>query len=114
MRISDWSSDVCSSDLVEPLIGARRAYLHREVQNAFIATRDDAMHLRCQFTARVLMREIPARGDAGMAGECRRADRIDPFRVVGDQRYQQPASLAPPGLGEIGRAACRERVETYG
>src|SRR3546814_15545470 len=44
----------------------------REVQNAFIATRDDAMHLRCQFTARVLMREIPERGDAGMAGECRR------------------------------------------
>src|SRR3546814_9674221 len=61
---------------VEPLIGARRAYLHREVQNAFIATRDDAMHLRCQFTARVLMREIPERGAAGMAGECRRADQI--------------------------------------
>src|SRR3546814_8691462 len=54
---------------VEPLIGARRAYLHREVQNAFIATRDDAMHLRCQFTARVLMREIPERGDAGMRSE---------------------------------------------
>src|SRR3546814_12426190 len=86
---------------VEPLIGARRAYLLREVQNAFIATRDDAMHLRCQFTARVLMLEIPERGDAGMAGECRRADRIDPFRVVGEQRDQQRAIVARP---EIGRA----------
>src|SRR3546814_2927241 len=77
MRISDWSSDVCSSDLwmVE--------------------------------TGNIMGRNIASRGrsargpvaDFNLLFASRRAPKQEP-----------PASEEASGLGEIGRASCRERV----
>src|SRR3546814_979150 len=50
MRISDWSSDVCSSDLVEFAIGqAAASHLDREVVGARRTTRADQLTDRLPF-----------------------------------------------------------------
>src|SRR3546814_10258498 len=84
MRISDWSSDVCSSDLHE----------HR---------------LAAEFEEHALQR-LGAIGhdllaDRGRAGERHQID----ARVLG----QHLASRDRIGAGELGRASCRERVGQY-
>src|SRR3546814_10638182 len=83
MRISDWSSDVCSSDLLE--VDERR--LERRGQRAHldIVARHDA---RPQ-----LLRH---RVGAAAAGD-------------GARRFGELAGE----LGEIGRASCRDRVCQY-
>src|SRR3546814_17906988 len=85
MRISDWSSDVCSSDLHGP---------HRRPQ-ALGKTDRHAVERR----ANVLHRA--SRGD-------RRVEHPGAVQV------QAQAMLAREGRGlEIGRASCRERVGQY-
>src|SRR3546814_6790986 len=59
MRISDWSSDVCSSDLVDPARPRRRA---RSARRAGAGG--------------------AARGDTG-AGPCPRADRVKTVTILG-------------------------------
>src|SRR3546814_12851484 len=92
MRISDWSSDVCSSDLegdgeVSPrLAGLDPGYLHRQL--------DDYANGRREHEA---MRTIALR----LPEEDRR--KVSAFY----------ASLPAPAGPEIGRAACRERVCQY-
>src|SRR3546814_8772916 len=80
MRISDWSSDVCSSDLDMRVAKGR--------QDQAAAHIDDAGG------------RSPQRADLGLA-----ADRDDPA-VLNRDRFG-------PGLPEIGRASCRERVCQY-
>src|SRR3546814_11773037 len=97
MRISDWSSDVCSSDLV---------YI-----DAFCA----------------LAREALARSDNDYEAFCEPGNLVTPRGALGpgstqDERLpQMPAyHLKAPNHGgitmvniEIGRASCRERVCQY-
>src|SRR3546814_14072297 len=102
MRISDWSSDVCSSDLVlrGPGIGARR------VENRAPHPVDAAHGLPVQ-SARVVgnaldivridaEKSLPAPPEAGHF----------PAQI---QRGKGDGADA----GEIGRASCRERVCQY-
>src|SRR3546814_7325331 len=66
MRMSDWSSDVCSSDLARALTG------YRVVDAVFGAL------------AQVVPHRIPAAGEGGNTGVClsgRRAD-VQPFIIV--------------------------------
>src|SRR3546814_13676163 len=97
MRISDWSSDVCSSDL----------RLHRR---AVTASQDDAAE------EVPLVREIHRRVAQGMAaalgvgGIHRRAASLEVGELAGSivGAHQDPAAIA-----QIGRASCRERVGQY-
>src|SRR3546814_4740310 len=90
MRISDWSSDVCSSDLQQPL-GLER-FLDE------------------------IGRAAPDRGDrsikVAVARDHQHRDRrIAPFDLVEQVEPVQPRALEPDV--EIGRASCRERVCQY-
>src|SRR3546814_5570148 len=97
MRISDWSSDVCSSDLrladldvveAEVAVGVRIHAL--DVRGVLAAAVDDD-HLRGDRRAVVAL--VPRRGRDADAGT-----------VVEHERRVAP---------EIGRASCRERVCPY-
>src|SRR3546814_2594039 len=85
MRISDWSSDVCSSDLqvVEQAIGHRGQAAH--------GTRHDHH----------------ADGIEPAAGE-RRADVAKTVYAIGQRMH-----IAAVDAKQIGRASCRERVCQY-
>src|SRR3546814_19938764 len=107
MRISDWSSDVCSSDLLavvvdgvivdfgEPPRGlddGRTLYDHSDVEPAVAARR-----------AQIIV------GDVEPAGDRYKFVAQDPFLVVADQIGRPPAACEE----EIGRESCRERVCQY-
>src|SRR3546814_3525412 len=87
MRISDWSSDVCSSDLELGLgrIGADRR--HRRIGACLVATREHDMR--------------------AARGQYLRGFEADPGIGAGDEE-------APPGLHAdifaLGRASCRAIV----
>src|SRR3546814_14356962 len=85
MRISDWSSDVCSSDLEHPLHHGRRS-CRKGDRRLWFAHRRDAQH-----------RQDRRGGQAPRSLLCHKLDlhaepRLDP---------------------ELGRASCRERVCQY-
>src|SRR3546814_16786654 len=99
MRISDWSSDVCSSDLWrwrEPLTCWRReSRLPRKTISPYV---------------------IRTKGDELNLGKCRR-DHHDEIRIRLAHRHK-PASRCIQKLpcltaAEIGRASGRERVCPY-
>src|SRR3546814_15219386 len=106
MRISDWSSDVCSSDLVAP---------RRERQQDVAVGRGDGGD------------EVAGRADEALLAaegvvEQQRGLLLPRFRIAidGDALAfglaQRRAPLAVQSGGqrlEIGRASCRERVCTY-
>src|SRR3546814_6872614 len=85
MRISDWSSDVCSSDLIG---GPEKAYLSASTPTKEI---DDGCQGR---SSRTIRSRASSRFDAQRAGR-------HPY-LQGDGRRDQ-----------IGRASCRERVCPY-
>src|SRR3546814_16044332 len=101
MRISDWSSDVCSSDL--PLLGRPGDEAFRGVQIEDIEAVD------------------PRREDDEWDGEnlLRRRRIVDELIAIGlvddlaRRRRDIHADLERVGNAEIGRAACRERVCEY-
>src|SRR3546814_4677132 len=99
MRISDWSSDVCSSDLnyVEDARADKYPELASLIRNALAYNRD--------FIAPTLLRRKPE------GVEVAALERLD----------RELAALAPDAAAEdiqtivykIGRASCRERVCQY-
>src|SRR3546814_1923328 len=88
MRISDWSSDVCSSDLeqLDTVGGVGEQQLARDV----------------------IVQVVEVRRDLTAANEVERAAQ---FADDGEHPRQQFALF---GDEEIGRASCRERVCQYG
>src|SRR3546814_20822597 len=100
MRISDWSSDVCSSDLSDDLITrsvgaqARNACLcaHRSLSLR------DSEALQAEGADRVAAQELPDLlvGEAGLGAD-----------VVGHLLRVREGAV------EIGRASCRERECWY-
>src|SRR3546814_4441096 len=84
MRISDWSSDVCSSDLL--------AHLVADVQVELAVGLD---------VDRIRAPAVERRGQELVAPVVGRADLPRPLVVEADQ------------VGQIGRASCRERVCQY-
>src|SRR3546814_13571087 len=101
MRISDWSSDVCSSDLVSVWLTP----LQHQPNN----------RLRCRFVIRFIElglaghgADLPVEIGIGLGG-----GPDAEHQVVGVDGGDLAA--VDPGLdAEIGRASCRERVWQYG
>src|SRR3546814_1909696 len=90
MRISDWSSDVCSSDLAGPLNEFDPATVRGGVVNPYL----------------IVMMASPAKRDFGIE------------RGAGFPRGQRSLLRRSPDVrilvhDEIGRASCRERVCQY-
>src|SRR3546814_14482417 len=108
MRISDWSSDVCSSDLLIVDVLRDRNALYRvaadgSIENAYtlklINKTQQVQHYR-----------------VGLVDEHNHV--IDGLRIVGgatevEAAAQAVVSLAITLSGKIGRASCRERVCQY-
>src|SRR3546814_15939985 len=98
MRISDWSSDVCSSDLAE---GARDLALADRLG----AVVDEREHLFLAGEGRgadpfgLLWVRIPGAGRVLLAGQ--------------DQSAAVSSAAAFPEDFQIGRASCRERACQY-
>src|SRR3546814_17175286 len=104
MRISDWSSDVCSSDLLPfDQVDAGDLLGHRMLD----------------LQPRVHLHEPDAVGAqtfGGIGDELDRpgADIIDRLRRAHRGGAELlPRRFVPSGGGEIGRASCRERVCQY-
>src|SRR3546814_12840580 len=115
MRISDWSSDVCSSDLQGKLCGRlehaemRRAEAERRAANDVAHRRIARAHVRLDGLSRHLM--IEGCADIAVVG---------PFGVgLKPMVYELHTLGREGGLGvcpavkQIGSAPCRERVCQY-
>src|SRR3546814_16617177 len=117
MRISDWSSDVCSSDLLALHVGAGEA-----VQLLLDLALEEAAKLVEAFETHRLGEGVVGLGlarrlhlvDRDVKGRCLTLEVFDV--VVGRAGNVYRALLI--GLGadqlEIGSASCRERVCQYG
>src|SRR3546814_3517315 len=93
MRISDWSSDVCSSDLLDLLAGV---YVLAGVQRVFNQFPADMNKLSQQGEVVYLRREVPR-------AQQRRA-------IAGQLRQIADAAQFLERRIQIGRASWRERV----
>src|SRR3546814_18559054 len=108
MRISDWSSDVCSSDLADPPIGffeVLRPAPENLAQRPETDTTDDrTRHGSIPRLARLLWRLMMLSG-------------LNHFPPLRDEDPERSISREFPRLAfsaaKIGKAACRERGVTY-
>src|SRR3546814_12268654 len=105
MRISDWSSDVCSSDLRDP-VGHGQCFvlIVRDINDSQSKSALDSLDLDLQMFAKLTVE---------------RAERLVHQHEVGFEpqraRQRDPLPLtARQGVGKIGRASCRERGCQYG
>src|SRR3546814_15637136 len=112
MRISDWSSDVCSSDLAQVHDRrSRRPGAHRQLPPEPGAEPDGADERVAPGLQAAL------HPDPGIAGPARPPDR-GPAVGLRDRRAQG-ARPGPDAAGtgdtavEVGKASCRERVWPY-
>src|SRR3546814_13738742 len=110
MRISDWSSDVCSSDLAEQIAQAATPAAEKVVAvEAERVTVDTVLDdIRAVGTlgpdeAVVIAPEIAGRIDRINFAE---GDEVD----AGDVLVELDATILRAELVKIGRASCRERV----
>src|SRR3546814_12670119 len=102
MRISDWSSDVCSSDLLEQLWPLCEK-VARRLKKAGLA--GCAVHLKLKTSDfKLVSRSRRLVGPTQMAEELYRAASPLLTQEADSRRYR---------LVEIGRASCRERVCQY-
>src|SRR3546814_20857459 len=102
MRISDWSSDVCSSDLIDP-----RGEFARGVA---VAGED-----RDTIAILMLRRQFERGLEIGRADDLQHGAEnlfLVAFHVGGDMVEQRRADEESLFV-EIGRASCRERVCQY-
>src|SRR3546814_5497794 len=85
LRISDWSSDVCSSDLRQAATG-RSAY----------GGRGSDMTMTLTILTAIALSAVPIL-----------------LLCIGDPKRRRSAEKNSNGMAKIGRASCRERVCQY-
>src|SRR3546814_11443010 len=108
MRISDWSSDVCSSDLLDSEEPDRKVRLNVQVPwpaNAapLRAARSRALSLSNAVFSQIISMSSNTHGPASVN---RQIHASNIFRLVSGQKQRAVGN-------EIGRASCRERVCQY-
>src|SRR3546814_14737888 len=109
MRISDWSSDVCSSDLAPTdglTLSAAVAYTDAEFTETFIS------NAGIDLKGRAAPRAPKWSGNLSFDWEIPISDSLD-FSVFGLANYSGSYFADATTLNEIGRASCRERVCQY-
>src|SRR3546814_19005773 len=107
MRISDWSSDVCTSDLIRPGDPFQDVLWHRLVDSDVMVMLDTPTYFDSRWT----------RQEIGRA----RAKEIQVLRVIWPEHTPNKLTdlaetiyLDPKALqGQIGRASCREKGCKY-
>src|SRR3546814_11739394 len=110
MRISDWSSDVCSSDLHVDIAAEARAARQLDLGVADLAADPAGRQHRQQAGHRELALEGAADlavFDGGVAFE---QARLAAFQAVAVAQVGLDLALHHPLLTDIGSASCRERV----
>src|SRR3546814_14210628 len=126
MRISDWSSDVCSSDLVFPQWQPQSRTNYGELINPARPAPDD-LRLQTADGKQVGVEALRQRWTYLYVGgeSCEQAcqDKLYQSRQIrirlNDKRsrvqrvYLAPDAAALQALKQIGRASCRERVCQY-
>src|SRR3546814_13379802 len=112
MRISDWSSDVCSSDLVRIWAGGRYAHRVLDARRKFHFFR---WRIRGLFRLPVARRTGPGGARLSLIARRSRLTMLQPPR-----RARQPVTVdSSPAAAMIdqplttGRASCRESAEQY-
>src|SRR3546814_14461270 len=116
MRISDWSSDVCSSDLLMPLwldflttpMAAPETCGLRRLRYGWQAL---CLTLAASIVAQGELRELVGRLAPAATGVLLAAAVMTTILYLGAKHRADTAFLDIPR--EIGRAACRERVSPY-
>src|SRR3546814_12429058 len=114
MRISDWSSDVCSSDLSPTVVsaadaaGRRHAALRRRCVQSMLT----AHSLGRSPAGSMLMFGINARKPDVKAMAMERAN-LPYLQVYASDFHARDTELEQGLAAQIGRASCRERVCQY-
>src|SRR3546814_14952774 len=111
MRISDWSSDVCSSDLLPASVSGGLAPISTPLSDIYMFTIEGPLSLQqkrelLDWTIRPALRTVPGVADVNALGGFVRTFEVRP----------DPVALAAAGLSiadKLGRAPCRERVCQY-
>src|SRR3546814_14733912 len=120
MRISDWSSDVCSSDLANEVDWARLDRIVGTIEKKSVRALDDDDLLALPVLYRGALSSLSVARETSLDRAlvryleqlCTRAY----FQIYGVQTSgwrQLRAFVAPGWPDEIGRASCRERVCQY-
>src|SRR3546814_6560744 len=113
MRISDWSSDVCSSDLAEQLLGHPPQSLVG--QSAMIMHEPAEVERRAEELSRQTGLRIPANFQVIVAsGSHATADEREWTYVHRDgSRVPVKLAITPMADAKIGRPSCKARVVQY-
>src|SRR3546814_19453584 len=102
MRISDWSSDVCSSDLLRPQQNWRYELEANQSLGKWGSTKIQFVYVDAEDFVDV----VPVDGGESVGNI--------PSAWAAAVVWSATINLDPAGLkGEIGRASCRERVCQY-
>src|SRR3546814_17253507 len=110
MRISDWSSDVCSSDLLSTAKLTLQDAIERHRDIAADPTMID--ELAASFPPAMQKSHAQAIQDHQLRGEIIATELAN--RIVNRLGIIHPFDLAEEaGCSQIGRASCRERVCQY-
>src|SRR3546814_5315439 len=110
MRISDWSSDVCSSDLVVSLrLAAQSIDQNKGFGRNTLLDEDIADQHAHNFRAQLLVNPTDALEVLVSANYSKVDDHSSQDVIVG----RANSALVQLGVRQIGRASCRERVCQY-
>src|SRR3546814_14468838 len=108
MRISDWSSDVCSSDLVRLLAYSRAAGLRATYRTTDATTAGQARLLTRSAIAATMAAGAETSGSAiNTHAFC---SGISPITRMNPSTPARPGSQSAARPHQIGRASCRETV----
>src|SRR3546814_11056104 len=110
MRISDWSSDVCSSDLADTPVAEALVEMSSKGMGMAIVLDDNRKPVGI-FTDGDLRRLIARHGDIRPLSVSQGMSR-DP-KTIGPSALAVEAATQMDAGRQIGRASCRERVCQY-